>query len=160
METRGIKNVELCKPHNCDNPCSYQSFNFDLELRGMRYISRRRSGRKRRFRGDIGHYVHGYPYFPVQAERRVQYRDRLKGLYVVARNFFLLLLNFSAWLLLNKICKSLFRALYSNGAAPSVHPHSFALQQWQFIATSPIMALLLAHSLSFPQNSPFVSSIH
>ena len=25
------------------------------------------------------------------------YRDRLKGLYVVARNFFLLLLNFSAW---------------------------------------------------------------
>ena len=71
--TRGIKNVELCKPHKFDNPCSYQSFNFDLELRGMRYISRRRSGRKRRFRGDIGHYVHGYPYFPVQAERRVQY---------------------------------------------------------------------------------------
>ena len=27
----------------------------------------------------------------------VFYRDRLKGLYVVARNFFLLLLNFSAW---------------------------------------------------------------
>ena len=25
------------------------------------------------------------------------YRDRLKGMYVVARNFFLLLLNFSAW---------------------------------------------------------------
>ena len=89
--TRVIKNVELCKPHNFDNPCSYQSFNFDLELRGMRYISRRRSGRKRRFRGDIGHYVHGYPYFPVQAERRVQYRDRLKGLYVVARKYALLL---------------------------------------------------------------------
>ena len=28
---------------------------------------------------------------------RIWYRDRLKGLYVVARNFFLLLLNFSAW---------------------------------------------------------------
>ena len=28
---------------------------------------------------------------------RQKYRDRLKGLYVVARNFFLLLLNFSAW---------------------------------------------------------------
>ena len=28
------------------------------------------------------------------------YRDRLKGLYVVARNFFLLLLNFSVWLCL------------------------------------------------------------
>ena len=28
---------------------------------------------------------------------RFLYRDRLKGLYVVARNFFLLLLNFSAW---------------------------------------------------------------
>ena len=27
----------------------------------------------------------------------IKYRDRLKGLYVVARNFFLLLLNFSAW---------------------------------------------------------------
>ena len=26
-----------------------------------------------------------------------EYRDRLKGLYVVARNFFLLLLNISAW---------------------------------------------------------------
>ena len=30
------------------------------------------------------------------------YRARKKGLYVVARKFFLLLLNFSAWLLLNK----------------------------------------------------------
>ena len=29
------------------------------------------------------------------------YRDRLKSLYVVARNFFLLLLNFSAWLCLD-----------------------------------------------------------
>ena len=29
--------------------------------------------------------------------RNLKYRDRLKGLYVVARNFFLLLLKFSAW---------------------------------------------------------------
>ena len=29
--------------------------------------------------------------------QRLLYRDRLKGWYVVARNFFLLLLNFSAW---------------------------------------------------------------
>ena len=39
--------------------------------------------------------------------RCIFYRDRLKGLYVVVRNFFLLLLNFlpgPAWLLLNKIC--------------------------------------------------------
>ena len=43
------------------------------------------------------------------------YRARNKGMYVVARNFFLLLLNCSsgpAWLLLNKICIPLFRALY------------------------------------------------
>ena len=32
---------------------------------------------------------------------------------MVARNFFLLLLNFSAWLLLNKICTPFSRSLYS-----------------------------------------------
>ena len=39
-----------------------------------------------------------------------KYRDRLKGLYVVARNFFLLLLNCSAWLawvLLSKTFKNI-----------------------------------------------------
>ena len=50
------------------------------------------------------------------------YRDRLKCLYVVARNFFLLLLTCfawpclalpgPAWLLLNKICKPFSRSLY------------------------------------------------
>ena len=30
-------------------------------------------------------------------EHLSSYRDRLKGLYIVARNFFLLLLHFSAW---------------------------------------------------------------
>ena len=34
---------------------------------------------------------------PAWKKFKDKYRDRLKGLYVVARNFFLLLLNFSAW---------------------------------------------------------------
>ena len=38
------------------------------------------------------------PIFTIQSLNvDAHYRDRLKGLYVVARNFFLLLLNFSAW---------------------------------------------------------------
>ena len=36
-----------------------------------------------------------------------------KSLYVVGRNFFLLSLNFSAWVLLSKICIFFSRSLYS-----------------------------------------------
>ena len=42
-----------------------------------------------------------------------------KGLYVIARNFFLLLLKCSAWLLLNKICIPLFRALCCVNSRPT-----------------------------------------
>ena len=43
------------------------------------------------------------------------YRAEKKSWYVVARNVFLLLLNFlpgPAWVLLSKICKDFFSALY------------------------------------------------
>ena len=46
----------------------------------------------------------------------LEYRAEKKSWYVVARNFFLLLINFSAWpawVLLSKICKDFFSALYS-----------------------------------------------
>ena len=53
------------------------------------------------------------------------YRAEKKSWYVVAINFFLLLLNFSAspaWVLLSKICKYFFSALYdASSSAPPAH---------------------------------------
>ena len=48
----------------------------------------------------------------VFTPRKRKYRGVNKGLYVVARNFFLLLLNCSAWVLLSKTYKPLFTPLY------------------------------------------------
>ena len=49
------------------------------------------------------------------------YRDRLKGLYVVARNFFLLLLNFSC-LALPGCCLTKSASLYSGPCSVSLFP--------------------------------------
>ena len=63
---------------------------------------------------QVGHDRHSYTssarFFFHFAE---EYRGENKGLYMVARNFFLLLLNCSAWVLLSKTYKPLFAPLHN-----------------------------------------------
>ena len=74
----------------------------------------------------MGNYVNGFMgETSIWLGRSIQriYRDRLKGLYVVGRSLFLLLLSCSclpvlpglAWVLLNNICTLFSRSLYKSG---------------------------------------------